>query len=112
MCKKKILFISILICSVHVSKGQISVSSLNGSQLNSIQTSVPFLTIAPDARSAGMGDAGAASAPDVNSQHWNSGKYAFVDGIGGVALTYTPWITNLIPDITPVNPVECFFSSG
>ncbi len=99
MWQKTALLISILICSVIVTKGQIGISNLIGSQLNSIPTSVPFLTIGPDARSAGMGDVGAASLPDVYSQHWNSAKYAFIEGRGGVSLTYTPWITNLIPDI-------------
>lgn len=82
---------------------QISTGELNGSNdepdLNAIQTAVPFLTIAPDSRSGGMGDVGAASAPDVNSQHWNIGKYAFLDSKGGFAISYTPWLRNLIPDI-------------
>lgn len=67
--------------------------------MNAIQSSVPFLTIAPDGRSSGMGDVGAASTPDINSQHWNSGKYAFMEGKGGVALSYSPWLTNQIPNI-------------
>jgi len=67
--------------------------------MNAIQTSVPFLRIAPDGRSSGMGDVGVASTPDVNSQHWNSGKYAFMEGKGGVALSYSPWLTNQIPNI-------------
>jgi hypothetical protein len=46
-----------------------------------------------------MGDLGVASIPDVTSQHWNPAKYAFMEREGGVALTYTPWITNLIPEI-------------
>jgi len=82
---------------------QISTGELNGSNdepdLNAIQTAVPFLTIAPDSRSGGMGDVGAASAPDINSQHWNIGKYAFLDSKGGFAISYTPWLRNLIPDI-------------
>lgn len=46
-----------------------------------------------------MGDVGAATTPDVNSQHWNVGKYAFIDSKGGFAISYTPWLRNLIPDI-------------
>ncbi len=46
-----------------------------------------------------MGDVGVATTPDVNSQHWNIGKYAFVDSKGGFAISYTPWLRNLIPDI-------------
>jgi hypothetical protein len=46
-----------------------------------------------------MGDAGVASIPDANSQYWNSAKYAFMEGQGGASLTYSPWLTNLLPDI-------------
>ena len=84
-------------------KGQIHTGELGGGELgpelNAIQTAVPFLTIAPDSRGGGMGDAGVASTPDVNSQHWNIGKYAFLDSKGGFAISYTPWLRNLIPDI-------------
>jgi len=82
-------------------KGQISTGELGGAEpkLNAIQTAVPFLSIAPDSRAGGMGDLGVASTPDVNSQHWNIGKYAFLDSKGGFAISYTPWLRNLIPDI-------------
>ncbi len=56
---------------------------------------MPILLIAPDAISAGMGDAGAASTPDIYSAHWNNAKYAFIDGDIGVGTTYTPWLRNL-----------------
>ena len=68
-------------------------------QLNAIQTAVPFLTIAPDSRSGGMGDVGAATSPDLNSQHWNPAKFAFVKGNGGIGISYSPWLRNLIGDI-------------
>lgn len=58
-------------------------------------TAVPFLTIAPDSRSGAMGDAGVASSPDVNSQHWNAAKYAFIESEGAVSLSYAPWLRNL-----------------
>ena len=67
--------------------------------LNPIQTVVPFLTIAPDSRAGGMGDAGVATSADVFSMHWNPAKFAFIDGNGGVGLSYTPWLRNLVPDI-------------
>jgi hypothetical protein len=71
----------------------------SGSQLNAIQTAVPFMTITPDSRAGGMGDLGVASEPDLNSQYWNSAKYVFMESQGGVALSYTPWLRNLINDI-------------
>ncbi len=80
-------------------QGQITSGQLGGGGLNTIKTSVPFLTIAPDARAAGMGDAGVASSADVNSQHWNVAKYAFVERKSAFAITHTPWLRNLIPDI-------------
>ena len=79
--------------------GQISSGELAGAKLNTIQTSLPFLTIAPDSRSGAMGDVGVATTPDVNSLHWNVGKFAFIDSKGGFAISYTPWLRNLIPDI-------------
>ncbi|MCD6201481.1 MAG: type IX secretion system outer membrane channel protein PorV [Bacteroidales bacterium] len=77
---------------------QISRDELAG-QVNAIQTAVPFLTITPDSRAGGMGDVGVATTPDINSQHWNAAKYAFIDGSGGVALSYSPWLRNLVNDI-------------
>ncbi len=70
-----------------------------GQQLNAIQSTVPFLTIAPDSRSGSMGDAGVATSPDINSQHWNPAKYAFIENESGIALSYTPWLRKLINDI-------------
>jgi hypothetical protein len=67
--------------------------------LNAIQTTVPFLTIAPDSRAGAMGDIGVATLPDVNSQHWNAAKYPFIKGEFGVSLAYTPWLRNVVNDI-------------
>ena len=55
--------------------------------------------IAPDARSAGIGDVGAATDPDVISQYWNPAKYPFTISRAGVALNYTPWLRQLVNDI-------------
>jgi len=67
--------------------------------LNVIRTVVPFLTIAPDSRAGAMGDAGVATSPDLYSMHWNPAKYAFIDGNGGFAMSYSPWLRALVPDI-------------
>jgi len=77
---------------------QISTGELTG-EINTIQSAVPFLTITPDSRSGAMGDVGVATTPDINSQHWNVAKYAFIDSEAGVAVSYTPWLRKLIPDI-------------
>ena len=60
-----------------------------------VNTAVPFQRIAPDARSAGMGEVGAATAPDVYAMHWNAAKYMFADGQWGIGLNYTPWLRRL-----------------
>lgn len=64
-----------------------------------ITTAVPFLIIAPDARSGGMGEVGVASDPDANSMHWNPAKYAFMDKKFGFAMSYSPWLRALVNDI-------------
>ena len=66
---------------------------------NPVNASVTSQTIAPDARAAGMGDVGAATDPDVNSQYWNPAKYPFTISRAGVALNYTPWLRQLVSDI-------------
>ena len=68
--------------------------------LNTITTAVPFLTISPDSRSGAMGDVGAATSPDVHSIHWNSAKLAFLPLGGAFAVSYTPWLSKLVPDIS------------
>ena len=66
---------------------------------NPVNTSVTSQSIAPDARAAGMGDVGAATEPDVNSQYWNPAKYPFNISRAGVSLNYTPWLRQLVSDI-------------
>ena len=66
---------------------------------NVISTAVPFLSIAPDARSAGMGDIGVSTSPDVYSMHWNPAKYAFIEDDFSIGLAYSPWLRKLVPDM-------------
>ena len=70
------------------------------SQFNPIEHAVVSQTIAPDARAAGMGDVGAATDPDVNSQYWNPAKYPFCISRAGISLNYTPWLRQLVNDIS------------
>lgn len=72
-------------------------------QFNPITTGVTSLSIAPDARGASMGDIGAATDPDANSQFWNPSKYAFAYSNGSVSLSYTPWLRKLVNDIFLAN---------
>ena len=69
-------------------------------KVNTITTAVPFLLIAPESRGGGLGDAGAATTPDVNSIHYNPAKLAFIKEDMGVSFSYTPWLRALIDDIS------------
>jgi hypothetical protein len=80
--------------------GLSSLIAQNSTGINTITTAVPFLYIAPDARSGGMGEVGAATTPDVSSIHWNPAKLAFLeDDAKSFGITYSPWLRNLVPDI-------------
>lgn len=70
---------------------------------NPVETGVTSLSIAPDARGASMGDLGAATDPDANSQFWNPSKYAFAYSQAAVSLSYTPWLRKLVNDIFLAN---------
>jgi hypothetical protein len=72
----------------------------NGSNANGISTAVPFLNISPDSRSGAMGDAGVALSPDVNANYWNPAKLAFLENNNDISLSYSPWLRNLVPDVS------------
>ncbi len=74
-------------------------TSIDGRQ-NTITTAVPFLMITPDARSGALGDAGVAMPDDLNAIHWNSAKLVFNEKKGGIAVSYTPWLRALVPDVS------------
>lgn len=65
-----------------------------------ITTGVPFLLVAADARAAGMADQGVATSPDAFSQQWNPAKYAFSLDQQGFSTSYTPYLTDLVNDIS------------
>jgi len=88
---KRTFFILIVLLS--------TVYNLKAVEPNPIFTAVPSLTIAPDARAGGMGDIGAATTPDINSQYWNPSKYVFMESEAGVSLSYTPWLRQIVSDI-------------
>ena len=66
---------------------------------NPVSYAVISQTIAPDARGGGLGDVGAATDPDVNSQYWNPAKYPFNISKAGVSLNFTPWLRSLVNDM-------------
>lgn len=98
--QKKFYFIIIFfnIAVRTVAQQEVAPSELTG-EVNIINTAVPFLDIAPESRGGAMGNTGVATSPDINSQHWNPAKYAFLDKQYGVATSYTPWLRKLVNDI-------------
>jgi hypothetical protein len=87
---KKILILLLLVVSNQIIKAQDRV----------ITTGVPFLLVAADARAAGMADQGVATSADAYSQQWNPAKYAFALDKQGFSIGYTPYLTQLVNDIS------------
>jgi len=87
----------LLILTVTITEGVFAQATTSGA--NTITTAVPFLSITPDSRAGGMGDAGVGVTPDVSSQHWNPAKYVFMESDMGVGLSYSPWLRALVDDI-------------
>ncbi len=65
-----------------------------------ITTAVQFLLISPDARAAGMGDVGAATAADANATHWNPAKLVYAPDDFGISVSFSPWLSNLVNDMS------------
>ena len=97
---KIISLLLITIFSFNVYSQDVSgIDEIGRNNLNTITTAVPFLLISPDSRAGGMGDVGVATSPDANSMHWNPAKYSFIDQEVGFAVSYVPWLRELVPDI-------------
>ncbi len=97
------MFFSPVIIRAQVNTGcinQLTGQDCRDGQLNTITTAVPFLLISPDSRAGGMGDAGVAISPDANSIHWNPSKLAFAENDGEFSMSYSPWLRNLVPDMS------------
>lgn len=99
MKNKKLLLTVVLLFGIIAQHVNAQTKKTSTTGANTITTGVPFLMIAPDSRSGAMGDAGVAISPDINSQHWNPAKYAFIENDMGIALSYTPWLRSLVRDI-------------
>ena len=92
---KKILVSFAALCCVLTMRAEAPAADV----MNPLITSMPSLSIAPDARAAGLGDIGAATEADFNSQYWNPAKYAYMYSKGGITANYTPWLRKLVGDI-------------
>ena len=94
----KLLMVSLLMIMVSPSL-IFAQDDIKDNEFNPVNTGVTTLGIAPDARGSAMGNLGAATDPDINSQYWNPSKYAFAYSSGGIGLSYTPWLRKLVNDI-------------
>lgn len=92
----KIIYSTAYVMMSFVAFGQATDEDL---QLNTITTAVPFVSITPDSRAGGMGDAGTALSPSANSIYWNTSALNFSEDDGAIAVSYTPWLRQLTNDI-------------
>ncbi|MDE7413849.1 MAG: type IX secretion system outer membrane channel protein PorV [Muribaculaceae bacterium] len=102
MKRNRIIFLSLLfllICTLRANAD----NEIKDNEFNPVNTGVTTLSIAPDARGSSMGNLGAATDPDMNSQFWNPSKYAFGYSTGGLSLSYTPWLRKIVNDIFLAN---------
>jgi Type IX secretion system protein PorV len=108
MNRLSILITTALLSTTFLGKSQGLQGTLIGQDSTNkvITTAVPFLTITPDSRAAGMGDVGVATSADANSAYWNAGKLAFIENGYGVSASYTPWLGKII------NDMSIFYLSG
>ncbi|MDE7463253.1 MAG: type IX secretion system outer membrane channel protein PorV [Muribaculaceae bacterium] len=101
--RKLILSLSLILGACSAAFAQNSVNDIKENDFNPVNTGVTTLSIAPDARGSSMGNLGAATDPDMNSQFWNPSKYAFGYSTGGLAISYTPWLRKIVNDIFLAN---------
>jgi hypothetical protein len=100
--KKNLLLYSLFFFATYILSAQnqqFNPDNPTAPYMNTVTTAAPFLLIAPDARSTGMGDVGVATAPDNYSQHHNPAKYVFNDYVFGIGIAYSPWLKALVSDI-------------
>ena len=98
---KKIILLILLVFSYQLN-AQTTLTQVtpNPNDSRVITTGVPFLLIASDARAASMGDMGVATSVDAYSQYWNPSKYVFSETKSGFGLSYTPYLSKLVNDIS------------
>lgn len=100
MINKYLLLLFIALCTgFNYASGQGFLGGQDTSR-RAIITPVAFLTISPDARSGALGDAGVAISPDANAIYWNPAKLAFIEKKIGLSVNYTPWLRNLVNDMS------------
>lgn len=98
---KKTLWLVLLLAPLSIlAQSNAPILSGQDTARNPITVAVPFVGFAPDSRGAAMGDAGVASSPDAYSVHWNNAKLAFIDKDMGFSFSYSPWLGNIVDDMS------------
>lgn len=101
---QKVVFTLVAVSISTLTFGQLPTTVLGQTNAGRVPTpTMLFLNVSPDARSAGMGDAGVAISSDVNAIYWNPAKLATADKDLGFAISYTPWLRNLVNDMALYN---------
>ena len=95
--------IVLMLVSLAVANASFGQKLKDGETINTITTAVPFLRIAGDTRSGGMGNVGIAISPDANGAQLNGAKMAFIENDYGAGLSFTPWLRSLVGDIYLAN---------
>ena len=100
--RKNTFLVLLIVFTSLVYQGFAQQSTLSGQDASSrpVSTAVPFLNISPDARAAGMGDVGVATDPTANAIFWNPAKLVFNDSKIGASLSFTPWLSKLVNDMS------------
>ncbi|WP_295666738.1 type IX secretion system outer membrane channel protein PorV [uncultured Mucilaginibacter sp.] len=97
---RALIIFSGILCPV-LAIAQTTGPNVDGTTYNtSSLAAVPFLNITPDSRSGALGEAGVALTADVNANYWNPAKLAFLEDNDNVSLSYSPWLRQLVPDIS------------
>jgi len=99
MKTRTLSFVTIFLLFISQGYAQVNFAGQDTSR-RVITTAVPFLMIAPDARSGAMGDVGVATSPDANTTYWNVAKLPFIKNDYGFSLSYTPWLSKIVNDMS------------
>ena len=97
--KLKIKYLACVAAALCSTLPAMAENDIKDNEFNPVNTGVTTLGITPDARGSAMGNLGAATDPDINSQFWNPSKYAFAYSSGGLGISYTPWLRKIVNDI-------------
>jgi hypothetical protein len=101
MTMKNYVITLIAFATLNLTFGQETVQIIpNENDSRVITTGLPFMLVAPDARSASMGDMGVATSVDGFSQQYNPAKFAFSEAKSGLGVSFTPYLSRLVNDIS------------